>query len=229
MEKKIFSLNVIEERVGNLKQIIPNILVQSDLIYINCIQHKIDITDKNFKFLDDKKIKIIYLEDSGSESRFIHYNNHLHDSYYFTIDDDILYPLDYSEKLIKFMKKFENKIICCVHGSNLNLDLNSNFYKKRKDIFHFTSNLDKEQKVMIPGVGTSCFYTSSFKLNINNFKTKNMSDPYVSVFAKKQNVDIYSVPRAKMWLKPLEGFGKSIYGNNPHKEIDELIIENFKK
>jgi len=228
MEKKIFSINVIKERVSNLKKIIPNILIQSDLIYINCIGHKIDKNDDEFKFLDNEKIKFYFFDEGGSETRFIHYNKHPHNVYYFTIDDDILYPKDYSEKLISSMKKFDNKIICCVHGSDLNLNLNCDLYKKRKNPIHFTFELEKTRKVMIPGVGTSCFYVPNFKVNIADFKNKNMSDPYVSVFAKKQKVDIYSIPRKKMWLKPLEGFGKSIYGNNPHKEIDKLFIDNFK-
>lgn len=228
MYKKIFSLNLIKERVNNLKIIISNILPQCDLIYINCINHKINLNDDNLSFLKNDKIRIFYLPSGGSETRFIHYNNHLEENtYYFTIDDDILYPKNYSDIHIKNMLKYKNNIISCVHGSDYDLTLRSNFYLNRKRVFHFTQELKSSKNVMICGVGTSCFYTHNFKINLQDFKVSNMSDPYVSLFAKKQNIDIMSIERPKLWLIPLNEGGKRIYGNNPHKEIDNLVLNNY--
>lgn len=224
----VFSLNLIKERIPNLKKIVTNLLPQLDILYINCIGHVLDLTYKEFDFLNNKKIIITNLESGGSETRFIHYNKHPENTYYFTIDDDILYPKNYAEKMISKMIEYNNNVICCVHGSDFNLSLNSDFYKKRINGFNFRIALSEDKKVMIPGVGTSCFNTSIFKINVEDFKTKNMSDPYISVFAKKQNVKIICVERKQNWLVPMKEFGKKIFGNNPYKQIDDLVNKNFK-
>jgi len=227
--KKVFSLNVIKNRVENLKLIIPIILKQCDLLYVNCIGHKINTKDEGLNFLENEKIILEHLSSGGSETRFLHYNKHPNDTYYFTIDDDILYPDNYADELILKMEKYQNKGLCCVHGSILNLTLEKDFYKKRKQLFHFRYELKEDEPVTIPGVGTTCFYTPNFKLNIDDFKTKNMSDPYVASFAHKQGVKVFSIKRDKNWLTPLNEYGSRIYGNNPHREIDALIIKTFKQ
>jgi hypothetical protein len=222
----IFSLNSLKSRINNLKSIVPIILKQCDILHINTIGYQID-KDK-YDFLNNDKIVISFLESGGSETRFIHYNKYIN-SYYFTIDDDILYPVDYSKILIDKMAKYDNNKICCVHSSDFDLLLDSNFYQKRINYNHFTKPLKKDIKCMIPGVGTSCFYTSNFKIKINDFKIKNMSDPYISIFANIQCVEVVSIEREKLWLKPMSEGGERIFGNNPYKEIDKLVKKYLKK
>lgn len=213
-----YSLNSLENRKSNLDRIIPIILNQCDKIFVNMIGYT-DIP----KILINDKIHLNFLEKGGSETRFNPYNEIPLDSYFFTIDDDIIYPNNYSEVMIQKMKEYNNKCIICVHGSDIDLNQTSGFYKKNRKVFHFTEELKENRVVMIPGVGTSCFYKESFILELSNMKTPNMSDPYIGYFAKKQKMDIISIKRKKMWLEPLNGFGTSIFGNNPHKEIDEIL------
>jgi hypothetical protein len=214
----IFSLATTQNREENLESIIPNILQQSDLVYVNLVGYK-----KNPEILKNKRIIINRFEQVGSEIRFFNYNNVPDDCYYFTIDDDILYPKDYTEVMINNMKLYNNQNICCVHGSNIDKKLNSKFYKKNRQVFHFKDELIENKEVMIPGVGTSCFYKRNMKLNISDYKTKNMSDTYTACFLAEQNVKRVSVKRPSNWLIPLNEHGIRIYGNNPHEEIDKMI------
>ena len=61
------------------------------------------------------------------------------------------------------------------------------------------------------------------KLNISDYKTKNMSDTYTACFLAEQNVKRVSVKRPSNWLIPLNEHGVRIWGNNPHEEIDKMI------
>lgn len=219
----VFSLSTIYNRYKNLEIIIPNILNQCDLLYINLVNYK-HIPD----ILKNDKIIINQFNNVGSEIRFYNYNDIQDDTYYFTIDDDILYPKDYVSIMIKNMQKYDNKSVCCVHGSNIDLKMKSGFYKKNRVLYHFKNRLDKNIDVMIPGVGTSCFYKKYVKINLSDFKVKNMSDPYIGCFLAKQKISKFSIKRNKNWLLTLNDYGKKICGNNPHKEIDKLI-NSYKK
>jgi hypothetical protein len=218
---KVFCLNSIKERISNLNIILPNILKQCDVLHINTIGYDLDLNSLNINNIN--KIELKKFNDLGSEGRLIYYNQYNENTFYFTIDDDILYPENYSNKIIETYNTHQNSIIC-VHGSNL-IDNQKKDYRFR-NVIHFTSKLETPKKVQFPGVGTSCFKKGVLKIEYSDFKTKNMSDPYVGLMAKKQNIPIYSICREKLWLKPLNEFGKKIYGNNPIKEINN-ILKNF--
>lgn len=223
----VFSLNVIKKRLSNLEIILPSIIKQSDILYVNLIGY-IESPYNIPNILINDKIIINKLGDVGSEYRFYNYNDCVDDTYYFTIDDDILYPLDYSSIMINNMVKYNNDSICCVHFSTLISIENDNLYKNDRIVYNFKKKLNENRKIMIPGVGTSCFYKKNHKLNINSFKTPNMSDPYVAHFAKIQNVDIYAVKREELWLKPLNEYNSSIFGNSPYSIVDKLLKNTFK-
>lgn len=211
---KVFCLNSLPNRIKNLDIIIPNILEQCDLLHINTINYKLDKYNYN-----NPKIILNHYNEMGSEGRFIHYNNYDDEIYYFTIDDDILYPKNYSDILIKTHKEVGKGIIS-VHSSNLLY--NKKNYSKR-EILNYRMNLNKTTKFDVAGVGTSCFYKKDFKINYKDFKYSNMSDPYIYKFSKEQKLPIYSVKRENNWLKPLNEYGSRIFGNNNYKLINKVI------
>jgi len=224
--KRVFSLNCKKTRLLNLSLILPNILKQADVLHLNFIELN-DIPNKIFNEIKDEKIKINCFYKGGSELRFFNYNDYV-DAYYFTIDDDILYPINYSDVLIKNMEQHKNNVVCCVHASNVNLKQEKDFYKKNKKVYHFKEKLDENKNIMIPGVGTSCFNTSTTRINVWEFNTPNMSDVYVGCFSFNQNIPIISISRDDYWLKPIKTNDSTIFGNNPYMEIDELINKTFK-
>jgi len=218
--KIYFSLSTIPSRASNLELIIPIILEQADLIYVNLVGY-LEIP----KILNNSKIIVNKFDEAGSEIRFYNYKDIDEDSYYFTIDDDILYPKDYSKVMIEKMIEYENKVVCCVHGSNIDKNLNEGFYKKNRRVFHFRDSLSGDTKVMIVGIGTSCFYKNNVRLNIEDYEIKNMSDVYTSSFLAKQQIERISISREYNWIIPLNEFNSRISGKNPYEQIDKIINE----
>lgn len=214
----IFSLSTTPNREKNLSLILPTILIQTDILFVNLVNY-----DNVPEILYNDKIVINRFDNVGSEIRFFDYSDCPEDSYYFTIDDDILYPEDYSKTMISTMEKYNNEVVCCVHGSIIDKKLDSGYYKKNRKVFHFKEELLSETKVMIPGVGTSCFYKNKTNIEISKYKISNMSDVYTACFLSEQNIDRICVKREKNWLQPLSEFGTRIFGKNPHEEIDKMI------
>ena len=216
--KKIFCINSLEKRKTNLISILPNILKQCDILHINTIGYELDLG--NLKINNKEKIITKKFSSLGSEGRLLYYNDYNDNDYYFTIDDDILYPENYSSRLIEAHNKNKNSVIC-VHGSSL-LNKQNPDYRKR-NVIHFSSPLSKITKVEFPGVGTSCFKKGELRIKYDDFKVKNMSDPFIGVFSKNQGISIYCVDRPKNWLKQLGEHGVRIFGNNQYNEINNLL------
>lgn len=219
----------ISEREKNLEIIVPIIAKQADVFYVNCIGHIFVPAI----LLEYKNIVVNKFRAKGAEAKFTNYNDINGDDYFFTIDDDILYPDDYSDIIIKNMIKYNNEAVCCVHGSNINMNQSSGFHNRKgplgRKLHHFVNELSENRQVTIPGTGTACFHKKNFKLNPEDLIIPNMVDSYIGCFLHEQNIPIYSIKREAQWLKAIPTGGREIYGNNPNKEIDALYIKTFKK
>ena len=221
--QRILSLNCIPNRVGNLRYSIPILLPHCDIFHLNLIGTFTEEQKEQIPYKDE--LDITQVNQGGSELRFLHYGKYS-EAYYFTLDDDILYPPDYVNTMIEQMQYYSNKAICCVHGSFIDFDLKKDFFKYKSNL-HFTQPLKQNTQVLVPGVGTSCFYTKNFRISLDWFGTPNMSDAYITCFAYREQVPVCAISRVPRWLKQLPEQGSSIWGNNPHTEIDTLIRSTF--
>ena len=211
----VFTMVTQPNRYTNLKLIIPNILEQCD--EFNIILNGYDFTPE----FDDEKIQYYHVDaGTGAEAKLDYYFLYGKNDYYFTIDDDILYPKNYVEKMI------EKDKISCVHGGFWNLHRVTKHRDFRKT-YTFTRKLQTDRQVQFPGTGTMCIPGGLIDFNPADFQFKNMVDPYISVWAAQQKIPIICKKRPNQWLKALPEYGSSIVGNNPNNQIDELITKNI--
>lgn len=223
--KNVAVLNTIVERHQNLDTVVESILPQVDTLYINLVGY--DLVPSRLK--RHKKIKPILMPRyAGSETRLLYRYHHPND-YYFPIDDDIIYPANYCDRHISVIQQLDKKqIITCVHGSIINKQQGKDYYKRGRVVFMLDSELRHNTAVDIPGTGTSCFPPGIIPdFELNEFPTRNMTDVVVGCKARKQSIEVVSITRPKNWLKQVNQHGTSIWGNNPHTEIDELINRVF--
>lgn len=120
--------------------------------------------------------------------------------YYFSCDDDILYPADYVSTMIEAIER--TGTIVTHHGREL-LGLNKNYYREHKG-FRCLDENNTEQIIDVAGTGVTAFRTDYFNpTEIYKATDKRMSDLVFSLEAAKQGKQITILKHTKVWLKDL--------------------------
>jgi glycosyltransferase involved in cell wall biosynthesis len=148
--------------------------------------------------------------------------------YYFTCDDDIIYPPDYIERTIEAIEK--HKCIVTYHGRRLR-GLNRSYYRGHTalrclDTFPQTMELD------VCGTGVTAFRTDYFNpIGLHNAEDMRMSDLVFSLEAAKQGKKIMHIGHQAKWINFVpQPKGTTIYemeNKNEGRQI-ELANEIFK-
>jgi hypothetical protein len=140
-------------------------------------------------------------------------------SYYFSVDDDILYPENYIQTYIKEIDK--NKCLITVHGSKIPPRNIQSYYKGRSMKSHCLNSCE-EVTVHIPGSGVSGFHTSFLKINYpEGFKAANMADIFLGIQCQQQKVRCLAIKHEKGWIRGgLNEGRKTIW--DTHKNNDSI-------
>ncbi len=118
--------------------------------------------------------------------------------YYFTCDDDIIYPPDYVQKTINAIE--EHKCIITYHGRIL-LGKNLNYYRNHK-AFRCLNHEPKDVEIDVAGTGVCAFRTDYFKpVNLCDSEHQKMSDVIFSLEAAKQGKRIMMINHRANWIK----------------------------
>lgn len=120
--------------------------------------------------------------------------------YYFSCDDDILYPADYVSTMIEAIERTQT--IVTHHGRQL-LGLDRNYYRGHKG-FRCLDENNTEQIIDVAGTGVTAFRTDYFNpTEIYKAPDKRMSDLVFSLEVAKQGKQITILKHTKGWLKDL--------------------------
>ena len=124
----------------------------------------------------------------------------------FTLDDDLIYPANYTETMIKALRMRKMKCAVGIHGSNIIDPTSFSDYKKDRKVYHFSEQLDHEQDVDMIGTGTLAFPLDIIPSDADlwsAFKTHGMCDLWFSVFCKTNNIKMICCHRLSGWIKSL--------------------------
>jgi GR25 family glycosyltransferase involved in LPS biosynthesis len=131
--------------------------------------------------------------------------SHNSSEYYFTLNDDIIYPPDYVKKTLPLIK---DRIVTyqgrCLFG------LNQTYYGNHKFYTH-CEELTDEVLLDVGSTGFMAFNTNLFKPNLWRSPNKKMSDLIVSLEATIFNIDMICLPKNEDWILQIdnEEFGIS--------------------
>lgn len=193
-ESRIYNISSFN-RKDSLLRTIDSIFNQSDIINVSLNSYS-EIPPE----LKDNKIRIILTNNElGDAYKF--YNINRCDGYYFTIDDDIIYPKNYTDFMIDKYNKHKGKIIT-LHGRNFKDGNISSYYKSASERYYCMGDVFNDVKVMFGGTGVMLTHTDILRgLNIEYFKSPNMADVWVGKWAYDNKVDIICVEHESNWLK----------------------------
>jgi hypothetical protein len=155
------------------------------------------------QFLDNSKIRVMHSSAHGDlrdNGKFFFLDSVL-DGYHFTIDDDIIYPPDYVQKIVLKIEQYDRQALIGCHGVYL-ADPFVRFMDGRK-VLHFKRSLDRDRFVNLLGTGTVAYHTTTLHLTPADFREPGMADVWFAIAARRQQVPLIAVQRPNQWLVPL--------------------------
>lgn len=186
-KKEVFvGIAAIPEREKALEETIKSLINQVDRIgvYLNNWDHPILPA-----YLNHKKIEIMTSQkngDYGDAGKFYWVDNFK--GYYFTCDDDIVYPKDYISRTISAIKKYNNKAVIGFHGSIIKDDFETYYDPKYRQVLSFATERANDTPVHILGTGTIGFNTDTIKVSFADFLEPNMADIWFAKLGQEQEV-----------------------------------------
>lgn len=235
---KIALMATYPKRYDSLREMLPTVLGQMDKIYIYCNEYSTEqfseLTEWIKKVGAGHIVSLILEDENVGNIRDMgkFYSACYHRGYVFLIDDDLMYPFDYSKKMCKNVD--ELKTICTVHGRNFKQLPVEDFYKNSQS-FHYKISYSSPVNVSIAGTGTVCFHTNHFRIpKIMNADLKfysGIADIFFAIRARNDNKKITVIPRPANWIDntPSSNLSQSLYLQNKTdmKRINRLININF--
>lgn len=165
----------------------------------------------------DNNVESLDLKDFGKFFFLQKYNEPI---YYFSCDDDIIYPSTYVKDTIDSIEKY--KSIVTYHSENL-------FYRSESEypdvVWNlFGHNIDKPIRADIMGTGVTAFRTDYFNpVEVLSMTSVGNADHALSYLAHKQNKSIIHVPHSSTYLidqqVPLEQTMYGQFGRNTQNQI----------
>jgi hypothetical protein len=189
----------IPSRVESLKQVIEGMLpqVKGIGVYLN-----------NYEevpaFLKHPKIQIARSQDHGDvrDNGKFFFLDKTNCAKYATIDDDIAYPSNYIERLLKFQQALGGTHAVGVHAVAYGRQIEK--LLKGRYLWHFKDESNCLLPCNMVGTGTLLFDQRYFKLDYSEIGTPGMADVWFAVAAKKRGFTLWVAPRKRNWLKPIE-------------------------
>lgn len=180
---------------------------------------------KTIKSLRNQCNKLVVYDNSIDEDltdlgKFFRLSTINDPCYYFTCDDDIIYPPDYIERTKQLIDKYGS--IITYHGRRLTGDL-TKYYKGKHTVYDFRGEQLQDVFVDVGGTGVMGFRTDLFNpvgIHLEPFKC--MSDLVLSRWAKNENKKIICAAHKQNWLiqQEVKGGIAQQYANNDSQQVE---------
>ena len=225
----IVSLCSIPERAELLRQTLASLAPQVDAMHVYLDRYE-SIPD----FVRDCHPQVqVYLSHDypglRDNGKFLAFAAQPGDCYYFTADDDILYPPDYVASMIRRIEHYGREAVIGVHGVLLPEEAEGYFSVYRK-VLMFKRELEHDALVNNLGTGTVAFHSTLLRgLELEHFQESGMADLYLSVFCKQRNIPMIAIARPDDWLQELPSPNTSLYQEfSQANDQQSLLIRTHK-
>jgi len=207
----VASLCSIPERAELLRQTLASLAPQVDALHVYLDRYEAvpdSVRDCHPQVTVYLSRDYPGLRDNG---KFLPFAAQQADCYYFTADDDIVYPPDYVACLVRRIEHYGRQAVVGVHGVLLPENAQRYFTGYRK-VLVFRRGLERDALVNNLGTGTVAFHSALLKgLDLDFFREAGMADLYLSLFCKQRSVPMVAVARPDEWLQELPSPNPSLY------------------
>ena len=203
-----------------------NVRITKLKIHVNGVKIKIPELPK------DERLEVNYSKENLTDmGKFAMTEGEL--GYIFTVDDDIIYPDNYIQEMIKGINYFDKKIFVGVHGADLPVGppiTRWSHYKDMRRSHPFGYSMTNHTNINLIGTGTMAYHSSLIEIPWRDFKELKMADLHIGVLAQKNNIPMYIIPRYRGWMKEVGEPDERIWETaNADKELQNGMIEVISK
>ena len=160
---------------------------------------EIDIIDKIRIYLNEydnipddfpNNDKILYklgkknLKDSGK----YFWSSTFKNEYYFTLDDDLIYPKSFFINHVLLLKRYDNDIFVTSHGKEMVND--PSVFNEYKKTYHCLKEVKENEWINNGGTGVMTFDNSRFIVPIDLFQYHGMADLWISLYCQRSKIPI---------------------------------------
>ena len=189
----------IPSREASLQHVVERLLPQARRIgvYLNGY-------DRVPRFLRRRRIVVARSQDQGDlrDNGKFFFLSRSDSRYYATVDDDLIYPHDYLQRLVACLNEAEQRAAVGVHGAIYPSPIGELFDPRY--LFHFADPTPHVMPVHLLGTGTALFDQSDWKLDSSEFGRPGMADVWFAAAAAKRNAGLFVTRRIRNWVSEFD-------------------------
>lgn len=217
----VAGMATIPDRLNTLELVLDSITPQVEILWLS-----LNGFDRTPKLLAKYKNvnAVIMSNEMGDANKFLKVDSC--EGYYFSLDDDIIYPKDYVETYIKAID--EHRCLVSIHGCKIPPRKIQSYYGGKIQKAHCL-NTCGQVEVDICGSGVAAFHTDYFRPSYKRFEAANMADIWLSMQAHEQGVKRLCLAHKAGWIKGGLNKGRStIYDTHKHSDsIQTEVVNGF--
>jgi hypothetical protein len=126
------------------------------------------------------------------------------EGYIFTCDDDLIYPPDYVETMIKKIEQYGRKAVITCHGRTFPDRKITSYYRDKLEGFRCLGDVQKDVQVHSGGTGVMAWHSDLWRPEMSWFMAPNMADVFIGREAKKRGIPIICIEHSEGWIKYIE-------------------------
>lgn len=197
----------IPSREASLQWVVERLLPQARQIgvYLNGY-------DGVPRFLRRRRIVVARSQDHGDlrDNGKFYFLNQSDSRYYATVDDDLIYPHDYLQRLVACVNEAGQRAAVGVHGALYPSPIVELFDPRY--LIHFADPTPHVMPVHLLGTGTTLFDQSDWKLDPSEFGRPGMADVWFAAAAAKRDAGLFVTRRIRNWVSEFDERSKDATG-----------------
>lgn len=195
---KIFAcISSIPQRSHLLVKTIGSIVNQVDEVYLYLNDYSIK-SAKKLRDISPDKICFVIGDNKLGDAHKFHWADKLK-GFIFTLDDDLIYPPDYVEKVVAGIEKYNRLAVITFHGRLLKFPI-TDYATSHVWFVTFKDELHTDLFAHTGGTGCMGWHSSTIKPTMNDFPSPNMADTHFAILAQKKKIPICILAHKSNWI-----------------------------